>query len=152
MNAFRVFHEYDAATGLLSGRQHGFSDSPGLDAYIRDRFRGSVIELSGPVDALSQRVDTETRLLVDYQPPAPDANHEWSHAEKRWHLRADIAQRRAARAAALAKITELETQQQPRALRELTLDPANVTAIERLTQIDQAIAELRETLRATAEE
>lgn len=37
----------------------------------------------GEVDPLSQRIDIESGELMEYQPPQPSANHQWTE-QKRW--------------------------------------------------------------------
>jgi hypothetical protein len=56
--------------------------------------------IMGAFDTLSQRVDTETGLVVDYQPPSPSLNHEWDTVTKRWKYVMPLAD---AKAAAIAK-------------------------------------------------
>jgi hypothetical protein len=40
--------------------------------------------VQGDYDLLSQRVDVESGLVVDYQPPSPSENHAWDSGTKRW--------------------------------------------------------------------
>jgi hypothetical protein len=82
-------------------------------------------------------------VLVDYQPPAPSADHEWDGETKRWRLSAATTAKAQARAAALVAIAALETQG-IRPMRELTLGLPG--AQERLASIDSQIAALRASL------
>jgi hypothetical protein len=49
--------------------------------------------------------------IIDYQPPAPSADHEWNAETKRWQLSAAVQAKAQARAAAAARIAELEASQ-----------------------------------------
>lgn len=133
----RVWSFYDKATGLFDGSTYGCGHGEFVEANARGR--GSI---EGRFDPLSQRVDVdvEAGTVVDYQPPAPDADHEWDPTAKRWRLKLGVAAAREARATALALIDALERQQH-RALREATLGKPG--AKERLQSIDDQIAQLR---------
>jgi len=92
----------------------------------------------GSYDALSQRIDVETGLIVDYQPPQPDADHEWDAQAKRWNKRAEVVDRETKRLARRARADELRRSQHDRVrvlLLELTKDP-------QLKAIDDEIANL----------
>lgn len=138
---------YDATTGDLLYRFNG-SDSQ-LDA---NKPEGCGF-IKGEYDGLSQRVDPSTGQVVDYQPPAPDDDHEWIHDDedgnrvRRWVLKAEVAERRAIKAAALQRIAELERKQE-RAMREhvlgIELTEEDIAAgAMTLQQIEDAIAEQR---------
>lgn len=90
--------------------------------------------VEGVHDHLSKRVDLVTGTVVDYQPPAPDAEHEWNVERRRWLLKPEAA----AKERALARIAELESGQN-RALREAALG----LGTERLKAIDDEISDLR---------
>jgi len=98
------------------------------------------VPIAGVYDSLSQRVDIETGAVVDYQPPAPSADHEWNATSKRWQLTAAVQAKARARQTALAQIAVLEASG-VRAARELALNQAG--ALDRLQAIDAAIAKLR---------
>jgi hypothetical protein len=51
-----------------------------LDANVEPEC-GCVI---GEYDALSQRVDLITGLVIDYQPPQPSPDHAWDAESRRW--------------------------------------------------------------------
>jgi hypothetical protein len=78
--------------------------------------------------------------IVDYQPPAPSAEHEWNATTKRWQLNAAATAKAQARTAALATIATLDMQS-IRATRELALGVPG--ALERVAAIDAQIATLR---------
>ena len=101
--------------------------------------------IAGRFDPLSQRVNLETRTVVDWRPPAPDADHEWDADIRRWRKRREAREREAARRRALEKISELEASQ-ARALREVALGDTTGEARARLETVDAAIAALRTTL------
>jgi hypothetical protein len=44
--------------------------------------------IEGRHDLYSKRYDEEMQQVVDYQPPQPDADHEWNAQTKRWQTRA----------------------------------------------------------------
>jgi hypothetical protein len=77
----------------------------------------------GSYDHLSQRLDLATGQVVDYQPPRPDDDHEWTETDadgtplRRWTLKPKVAERRARKAAASARIAELAAKE-GRAIRE----------------------------------
>jgi hypothetical protein len=74
---------YDLQTGLFTGQSLG-GPADWVDANLPDN-AGAWPE---PVDHLSQRLDLATRLIVDYQPPAPAADEftqwTWDTELKRW--------------------------------------------------------------------
>lgn len=70
---------YDQSTGILTGIILHCSDGD-LMANTPDGY-GCVV---GDYDALSQKVDSATGLVIDYQPPQPSLNHAWNTDTKRW--------------------------------------------------------------------
>ena len=104
---------------------------------------------AGDVAIMSQRVDLETGRLVDYQPPQPNADHEWDATTKRWRKRVDVVQRETRRANAVQAIEAAE-RAQARAVREALLatlpDGPEKT---RLQQIEDQIAARRADLTDT---
>lgn len=107
----------------------------------------------GEFDHLSQKIELATSEVVDYQPPAPDADHEWIHDDdhgnrvRRWRLKPEVAERQARRAAALARIADLERKQE-RAVREHLLgvvptDEDRAAGAMTLQEIQDEIARLR---------
>lgn len=144
-----TWHFYRLADGIFEGRSFTSSDEEALALNTPEGFgaRGDVLDWE------SQRVDIETGELVDYQPPAPDDDHEWIHDDedgnrvRRWVLKPEVAERRAVKAAAIERIAELEKKQE-RAIREhvlgieLTEEDIEAGAMT-LQQIEDAIAEQR---------
>lgn len=128
---------YDLETGLFSGRT--FSGPQGCKENTPIGHGAH----EGQVDHLSQRKDLNTGALVDYQPPQPSPDHEWSADQKRWQLSTAAQQRLIARELALARIAVLEASQH-RAIRESAL--AYDGAKARLQAIDDEIVKLRVTL------
>ncbi len=126
----------DARTGVFSG--HRFSTSE--IEHISVQTPEGVMRVAGAHDHLTKRVDIATGEIIDYQPPQPALDHEWSDTTKRWRLSAATQEKIDAARSARTKIAELEAQQ-PRALRELVLGDAS--AIHRLKDIDDQIIELR---------
>ena len=133
----RTWAAYDRATGLFSSR-HVLCDEHSIAANTPAGF--AVIE--GRYDHLAQRIDVTTGQVVDYVPPAPDADHEWNADAKRWQKRADVIAAENAEAQARREIAQLEASQL-RPLRELALDPTNATARAKLAAIEAEIAERR---------
>ncbi len=84
-------------------------------------------------------------IVVDYQPPAPSADHEWDADIKRWQLSAAVQERQGRRQSALQSIAALEARQL-RSMRELLRDPTDIAARARLDSIEEQIAALREQL------
>jgi hypothetical protein len=130
---------YHRETGMLDGSQLICSD----DSLVALNTPADHIAIEGAFDHLCQRVDVTTGAVVDYQPPQPDADHEWNADTKRWQLNADTQARQAASAAALGQILLLEARG-IRAARELALGVAG--AVDRLTALDAQIAAQRANL------
>lgn len=131
---------YDKTTGLFTGRTlrcSGHSvETLGASAQEGEGF------VEGLHDHVSSKVDLQTGKVIDYQPPQPSADHEWDATAKRWKLTAAAEQREIRRQNALRQIAALEAAQ-ARPHRELTLDPANIQARQRLEAIEKEIASLR---------
>lgn len=123
----RVIVSSDHALALNTPPDHDVIDDP------KDK----------PIDPLCQRVNIHTRLVQEYQPPAPSAAHVWNPQTKRWVLSAATQARASAKAAALARIAELESSQH-RAVREAVLGMDG--AHKRLQALDDEIRTHRLTL------
>lgn len=115
--------------------------------------------IDGHYDHLSQRIDVSvapatvpvlnqhgiaqgTRLvykILDYQPPQPSPDHEWDGTTKRWRLSAAAVERNQQRAAAAARIVQLEASQHA-VVRELLL--GNKDARAQLQEIHDNIKAL----------
>ena len=79
---------FDRETGLILhsvAADCGEKDWTAMLEQITADGRGVV---EGHHDHLSERVDLVTGAVVDYQPPQPDADHEWHAASRRWRKRA----------------------------------------------------------------
>jgi hypothetical protein len=133
----RTFHFYDKATGIFTGDSLAISGR--LDVLKKNTPDGCDA-FEGAVDYLSQRV--EAGALVDYQPPQPDSNHEWSPQVKRWVKRADVVELELRRAAATAEMEALE-KLQIRSITELWEDPNSAPARENFDRRKARISELR---------
>lgn len=140
----RTVHFFSLNTGLLSAHSLRIS-SANADAVIKANTPPDHAPIEGVSDPISQRVDLETRQIIDYQPSAPDEDHEWYAHIRRWVLKPDIAKARAEKSAALAEIVAIERSQQ-RAVRELAIDSTNESARTKLIETDARIAELREVM------
>ena len=74
---------YDLQTGLFTGQSLG-----GPAEWVDSNMPANVGGWPSYVDHLSQRLDLETGLIVDYQPPAPEGDEftqfDWDAELKRW--------------------------------------------------------------------
>jgi hypothetical protein len=135
-----MYSFYDETTGDFSGRV--FSGSARLVALNTPT---GYVAISGRFDRLSQRVDTKTGEVVDYQPPSPGDNYEWNADRKRYVLKSEILEQQRKHDAAMARIAEAEAEQ-ARPLRELMLNPDDTAALQKLTELDDEIKTLRSDL------
>lgn len=140
-----MYHVYHRATGLFTGHAVN-TDNTAIDIQhlVQENHGSDFAGMADVADPLSQRVDVKTRKLVDYQPPAPSNDHEWDGATRRWHLSMAAQQRQVV----AAKIKALEDEQH-RPLRELTLDPTNAAARQRLESIEASIEILRASIQSS---
>jgi hypothetical protein len=129
-------------TGLFNGMHMMFSD----DALVVLNTPPDHFAVDGQFDSLSQRVDIATGKVIDYQPPSPSADHEWSATTKRWKLNAAAQSKINNHNSAMSQILTLEATQH-RAVRELALGVTD--AQQRLADIDAQITTLRGGLRET---
>lgn len=128
---------YDPETGLFSGRAFKAPN----DAALELNTPAGLVAMPGEYDHLSQRVD-ESGEVVDWIPPAPDADHDWNDERKRWALKPEVAEARQTRRRALERIQELELGQL-RSVRELLLTPGAQAARAALQAADEEIQALR---------
>lgn len=126
---------YELATGLLMSRLIAHPDQVAVNTPA------DCGAIDGDFDPRSYRVDLSTGEIVDWQPERPSPDHEWDSGKRRWELTEEAAQRHERRARALQKIRQIETESQPRALREFTL--GHEGAAERLAEMEREIAALR---------
>jgi hypothetical protein len=136
MNITRHVTFYHKQTGLLHSNLLMASDPDTIALNTPTDH----IAIDGHHDHLSQRVDLATGELVDYQPPAPSADHEWDAESKRWQLNGPIRAKAQARAAAVTRIAELEASQH-RLVREL-LALGDLVALQKLRAVYDEIATL----------
>lgn len=130
---------YHSDTGIFSGRF--FSGSERLLAL---HLLNGQTPIEGRYDRLSQRVDLTTGQVVDYQPPQPDADHEWNAETKRWQLRPNVERERQADMVARDEMQAIELGDL-RAMREalLSMLPPGSEAAKRLAASESRIGELR---------
>lgn len=137
---------YDLATGEIRSRTFA-----GNETLLAANTPDGCGAIEGIYDRLSQRVDLATTAAVDYQPPAPDDDHEWRenavNDRPRWVKKREVVEREHKAEAARRAITEVEAIAQPRAVRDalLTLLPDGPEKT-RLKAIEDAIAERRKDL------
>jgi hypothetical protein len=125
-------HIYDLETGLFTGQAHqtAVHDPESVAAFIDDATPpGHGAYVGKYVDYLSKKVDVDTGMLTEYQPPQPSRRHTWNAETKRWQ-----ANTREQREVVLARIAQLENGTH-RAVRE-TL----IRACEALDAIAEAVA------------
>lgn len=89
-----TWSKYSLADGRLTGVTVTCSGDY-LDANV-EADCGCVI---GEYDALSQRVDLATGLVIDYQPPQPSPDHAWDAELRRWLYVPTLADHKAAKLA-----------------------------------------------------
>jgi hypothetical protein len=139
-STMKVIWFYHKDTGLFHGR-HLMTDDPNL---VAPNTPSDHIAIEGDhFDALSQRIDVATGMVIDRLPPQPSPEHEWNTGARRWQLKPDVLAIQNARQNALERIRILELKAL-RALREHALGQA--AAIERLKTIEDEIAQLRTVL------
>jgi hypothetical protein len=146
----RIIRFYHRATGLLTPNTLIVSD----DRMIEPNTPADhcpIDESQGRAwDHLSQRVaveespDAGTGLhrIVDWQPFAPSADHEWHAESKRWRLNAATQMHMQLRAGAPMRRRQLIEWQHDH-IRKLVLDPQNADARTALAHIDQELTELQ---------
>jgi hypothetical protein len=126
---------YHVETGLLHDVMLTTSD----ESIIALNAPAGHIAIDGHHDSLSKRVNVETGEVVEYQPPAPSAEHVWHDETKRWRLSDGAQAKIDGRAAALARIAAL-VDSQHQFVREYLLGVA--PALERLAAIHDEIGKL----------
>lgn len=132
----KIVSFYHRDTGVIHPNQIMVSD----DGAVALNTPPDHLPIDGHYDYQSQRVDIATGELIDYQPPAPSADHEWNAETKRWQLNIAAQSKVDNHYAAMAGIARLEAAQH-RAVREFALGLPG--AADRLTAINTEIAALR---------
>jgi hypothetical protein len=135
------FHSFaHKETGLFNGCTFGTDDPTQLAANVP----ADHVAIEGVHDHRNKRADVATGEVVEYQPSAPNEDHEWNSATKLWELKPEVAAMRLKRAMALNRIQLLEASQH-RHVREHCLGLAG--AADRLKEIDAEITALRADLK-----
>jgi hypothetical protein len=98
-------HLFSLATGLFDGRTISAPDESVL--ALNPPPPGFSYK-AGVTDWESQRVDLSTGAIVDYKPPAPDADHEWRDSLRRWVLSQSAEDRRRREAERRAELVALD--------------------------------------------
>ena len=125
----KTYTLFDTLSGLPLGR---FTCGEDL---VAGNVRGEQVAHEGAFDLYATRLDDASGLPMPYQPPQPDADHEW--IASRWMKKAEALQREAQRTQAQARIDELE-RKQARRVRELLAE-----SDPQLKALDQQIQALR---------
>lgn len=89
--SMRTWWSYRKTDGIFTGAMH----SADTFQEIAGNESGDIGLIAGVSDWQSQRVNLLTRELVEYQPPLPDADHEWDPQAKRVIVKVDVSVRRA---------------------------------------------------------
>lgn len=132
----RDYCVFDKLTGIILARLNVPAEQ--LSANIPE----GCAAIEGAHDLASNRVDISTGRIVAYQPESPGSDYEWIADSGRWELSPDVLMARARRSSAKAQIVNKENAL-ARAMRELALNPGDVSARQRISDIDQEIASLR---------
>ena len=143
----KSFSFYHSETGLFHGSHFrtNCGDEAGCAAVVKLNTPPDHLAIEGHHDPVSKRVDLATSTVVDYQPPQPDADHEWNSETKRWQLNAATLERQQKRAAAASRIAQL-AEPERHLMRCLMLNPADAAARAALAAIDAEVAELSKTI------
>lgn len=139
---------YHRDSGLLHGN-HFITSDPALVALNTPADHVPIEVVDGRrFDHLAQRVNVEglageatAEHIVDYIPPQPAPTHDWNAATKRWGLRKALLEAKRDRAAAVARIRELQDGQHTH-MRRLALDPKDAAARAALEQIEAEVTAL----------
>lgn len=124
---------YDTATGAL------LRTFDGPAQWLELQLAAGEAVYDGALALHCTRIDVATGAAVEFEPPAPSADHEWD-AARRVHV---LTEKGLKKRRAEADILGIE-RRQARALREFALGKAG--ARERLQQLDDEIAEKRKDL------
>lgn len=134
---------YDPLTGEISAYQITASDPATVVVNTPEGY----MPIVGHHDHRNKRVDIRTGEVIDWQPPAPSAEHEWLSDKKTWVPNATAQAREDARFTATVRISYLETHVYPRISRELQLSQGqDPDALKRLVALDNEISKLRKAL------
>ncbi len=139
-----IFYVYSTASGLFTGTVLSVPRGS-LAANLGSECAAIEVGVEGDIDPLSQRVDLVSGALTDYVPPQPSERHVWNAETKRWVLSADAVARRAQHERSL-RLLQAGDLRALRAIRELTIDPDNQAARERLVSIELGCIEARKGL------
>lgn len=127
-----------------TGALHPCKFSTDDDSQLANNIPPEHGAIDGHHDHMRKRVNVETGEVIDYQPPAPSAEHVWDEASKTWNLNAGAMAKIERRRTAYARIAVLESSTL-RSLREHALGYDG--AEQKLKDIDAEIAALRSDLK-----
>jgi hypothetical protein len=142
------FSFYHGETGVLHGKMISTDSAIGAEEFAQANAPAGHVPIRGRFDQHTQRVNVEllkagdvatAEHVVDYQPPQPSADHEWSATLKRWQLTAAAQAKATAAEATRARHAELISQQHDDVRRAVLGDAA---AVGRLKAIEDAIMRL----------
>jgi hypothetical protein len=143
--ALEEFSYYHSETGVLHGKFVSIDCDIGVPDFAKANAPAGHVPIRGRFDQRTQRVNVEllkpddvatAEHVIDYQPPQPSADHEWSATMKRWQLTAAAQAKAATHVAAQRRIAEL-LEQQHHLVRRLVL--GDETARTPLQAIDDEV-------------
>lgn len=137
----RRFHFYDKVTGRIHDVVVMTNVHDGAEEFARLNAPNGHEIVEGDYDAQSQRIDTQTGNIVDWQPPKPSADHEWQPEIRRWQLNANASEIEAKRREARQRIAAL-SEQERHLMRRLMLNESDVGSRQALEAIDAEISHL----------
>lgn len=166
----RLYSFYDAQTGLFTGGTFStnVAEPCAHSSSVAANTPAGCAAIEGRFDHLAQRLDVErvaredsdaltawsehkdgpapspvvatAAHMIDYQPPAPSADHEWSASTKRWQLSAAAQANATAVAVAKARHAALIAGQHDDLRRAVLGDAA---ALARLQAIEEQVMALQ---------
>lgn len=138
----KVFSFADDETGEFSRKRAGGT------RLLPGSIPAGHIAVEGNHDRHCRRFDLPTGEVVDYQPPAPDADHEWTG--NRWELKPEVRRRNTLDKRARQRLLELDMGK-IRPLSELLLEDSTpevkAAARTRIADIEAQMVELRKDLK-----
>lgn len=136
-----IWHYYRKSDGAFTGQTFSASDgslpTPPPELAL----------MAGVSDPESQRVDTATGFVVDYQPLAPSADHFWDGDRRRWIMSTEVEARRLRERQILDELTALDASS-IRIREDLAIDPRDAQALQRFNDLLAKKDRLRDELRS----
>lgn len=131
---------------IIDGKTGDILQTPtATDEQIKAFADAGYVVVDGTFDRRWQRYDLEKKAIVEFRPPKPDDDHEWSDDEKTWKVKPDIAIETVKRVGATAQLNSIDLLS-IRAMREAVLEllPDNNQTKRRLLGIESEAESQRE--------